>query len=438
MFEVPLIETAIIVLERVSKEIIEEDEIKRKLQYSVPIFRIELNDLSLLSELSQSEDVVSWNTPIESFIESIDHRFEIRVSDESENVLKKLAIDTIPLGEMGELRGGIMGFNYWEMEKNVTDDQPDEGEYLKVITPTHIIPYRVQWKKRAKLYGKVYLHPYLKYNPKDIIKSTWGFFQKRKIVIRGVARRLTAAYDDEGCALLVAVFAIVSPKYNHNYIIGLLNSKLLDFFHKSKYRARIPRGSLRYPKAFLQNIPIKIPSKSEDEDKAKDIAQKTEKITNLLRKQRKYKRVKNNFDLLLKDIRTTKLSTFPNIMFNFGKGNLDQIRRVEDVVFLSLVDSIQCNDVLVAKYVECYLKANQDKISQMKDIRGQILNLQIPLEKNDIDGVVRKYETIERKVEEIPTRIGLLKNEIDSIVYTLYRITKSESELIEKSLLSFG
>jgi hypothetical protein len=93
---------------------------------------------------------------------------------------------------------------------------------------------------------------------------------------------------------------------------------------------------------------------------------------------------------------------------------------------------------LVAKYVECYLKANKEKLSLTKDVRAQVLNLEIPIESNEIERVVRKYKATQHLLKKIPTRIEHLKNQIDTLVYKLYCVTKEESALIEKNLASFG
>jgi len=87
------------------------------------------------------------------------------------------------------------------------------------------------------------------------------FSIKPKIIIRGVAKRLSSFLDTQGISLLVAVHTIAptNKKYYDGifYIAFLINSKLLDWFHKNTfYTARIPRGSLRYPISFLKKLPI--------------------------------------------------------------------------------------------------------------------------------------------------------------------------------------
>jgi hypothetical protein len=85
-------------------------------------------------------------------------------------------------------------------------------------------------------------------------------FRKKKIIIRGVAQRLTANIDTEGYGILVAVHSAIvldENEYDSRYITGLLNSKMLNWVHlKEFYSARIPEGSLKYPISFIKKIPI--------------------------------------------------------------------------------------------------------------------------------------------------------------------------------------
>jgi len=46
--------------------------------------------------------------------------------------------------------------------------------------------------------------------------------------------------------------------FNPEYVIGLINSKLMNWYHVVKfYTVRIPEGSLKYPIPFINSIPIR-------------------------------------------------------------------------------------------------------------------------------------------------------------------------------------
>ncbi|MFB6088752.1 MAG: TaqI-like C-terminal specificity domain-containing protein, partial [Candidatus Aenigmatarchaeota archaeon] len=158
-----------------------------------------------------------------------------------------------------EVRGGFMGYEYHEAEKYITNKVQESDNFKKIITPSLISPYRILWgSKSINIFNKTFTKLYLLYN-QDIRKSLWTFFKSKKIVVRGIAKRTCAALDREGFALLVNIFGLL-PKNNEDNMVltmAILNSKLADFYHKIHFfLARIPEGSLRYPKPFWETFPI--------------------------------------------------------------------------------------------------------------------------------------------------------------------------------------
>lgn len=167
-----------------------------------------------------------------------------------------------------------MGFDYWSLDEFIYEDKQDG--YIRIATNSFIAPYRFLWGKKVNLYKKNYYNTWLDIDKCSLNKNTKEFFKLPKIIIRGVAKKLTAQIDKEGVGLLVAVHSAIpknEQEYSSLYILSLLNSKLLNYFHIMKfYTARIPEGSLKYPVAFLKTIPIKICSQ--------DIQQKFNNIAN--------------------------------------------------------------------------------------------------------------------------------------------------------------
>jgi len=57
--------------------------------------------------------------------------------------------------------------------------------------------------------------------------------------------------DEEGVGILVAVHSVRGDRYSNKFLLALLNSTLFNYIHIIKfYSARIPQGSLRYPRGF--------------------------------------------------------------------------------------------------------------------------------------------------------------------------------------------
>ncbi|MHA1143683.1 MAG: Eco57I restriction-modification methylase domain-containing protein [Candidatus Helarchaeota archaeon] len=206
------------------------------------------------------------------------------------NIIRKIQGDgTLKLKQIGKIHGGIMGFNYHSLRPLVTDEKLGKNQ-LKLLTPGLIRHFRVLWgKKSMKLFRRKetgdepvkYKTPFLRIDSSLISDNTASVFRKRKILIRSVARELTSFLDEKGeYAYAVAIFALHDLKipvqtrdlltekndddningFQH-YCVALLNSSLLDFYHKFNHAlGRIPKGSYRYTKEMLQDLPIKIPA----------------------------------------------------------------------------------------------------------------------------------------------------------------------------------
>ena len=80
-----------------------------------------------------------------------------------------------------------------------------------------------------------------------------------KIVTPDIKTHNTFALDTQGYMSGASCFAIFpknQTKQESYYLLGLLNSELLDFYHKVKASTFIYAGRYRYWKSYLQNYPI--------------------------------------------------------------------------------------------------------------------------------------------------------------------------------------
>ncbi len=187
--------------------------------------------------------------------------FDIYVGSSSGKVIDKVQKDSIPLSRLGRVRTGIMGFDYWALERHIEDvKQPFNDRLVRAVTNSQVEPFRFLWGKSIRLYKQRFENPRIDIDCELINASTREFFRSRKVIMRGVARRTTAAWDACGNALLVAVHGFVPQDgVDGHFITALLNSDLFDWLHRIRfYSARIPQGSLRYPVSFWESLPIKL------------------------------------------------------------------------------------------------------------------------------------------------------------------------------------
>jgi hypothetical protein len=160
----------------------------------------------------------------------------------------------------------VMGFDYWAMDECISDDNIGR----RIATNSYVGRYQFLWGKRVRLYKREVFEPRLSSDCKALNENTLELFASRKIVVRGVARKLTAMLDEEGVGILVAVHSVIGKRYENKFLLGLLNSKLFNWIHVVQYySARIPEGSLRYPSSFLGDLPIRTIDFSDREDVAR-------------------------------------------------------------------------------------------------------------------------------------------------------------------------
>ena len=74
-----------------------------------------------------------------------------------------------------------------------------------------------------------------------------------------MTRRIEAAWDPGGLALGVQVFAAADLQEDRRYVLGLLNSKLLSYLFRGRFRAKqLSGGFLAINKSQLDQLPIRI------------------------------------------------------------------------------------------------------------------------------------------------------------------------------------
>ena len=183
-------------------------------------------------------------------------------SDEDDKALIQKMNELPRLESVADIRTGIMGFEYWKMEEIIKDSQVKDG-YVKLYTNGNFGRYSTTWGIEAvDLYKSKYLKPVMKLDKNYLNQNTIELFKRKpKILVRGVSRRLAAILDNDGSGILVAVHSVIPTKASWQYILGLINSTLLNWYHlNTQYSVRIPQGSLKYPVSFYKQIPIPNPT----------------------------------------------------------------------------------------------------------------------------------------------------------------------------------
>jgi len=211
--------------------------------------------LKILSDenVRDISDIAAKVIPRDEIVTS-DEMIRVYQDAQGKSLLSKLSEGSERLAAVAQVRTGIMGFDYWAMDKWISDD--NKGRHI--ATNSYIARYAFLWGKKVNLYKRNVYEPRLDPRCDVLSEGTLHLFEQRKILVRGVAKRLTAMLDEEGMGLLVAVHSVIGELYDNAFLLGLLNSRLFDWIHRTQfYSARIPQGSLRYPVSFLADLPIR-------------------------------------------------------------------------------------------------------------------------------------------------------------------------------------
>src|SRR5208282_640379 len=220
------------------------------------------------------------------------------------------------------------------------------------------------------------------------------------------------------------------PELDVKYLLGLLNSNVLTF--SGKHLAPLFSGRYyQYKTIYLKQFPIKLPESPQEKKLADEVIDLVGQILDLIKLQQDSER-----DLSSRTERTdnARLDDYPSIIFNISSNKIVQIRREGSRVLLNLTDYIECKDDFVARYVELCLKFSEAKLTYSNDLRRDIGQVRIPKDKQLVHRLVKRHDEEQKEIEGIPERVKNLERDIDQRVYTLYKLSKDDIDLIEETI----
>ena len=168
--------------------------------------------------------------------------------------------------EICSISSGTTGFDYQKYGSLITDEPKKTNKHTrKFIITRNVEPFLAIWGERINYLKKAFHHPYFIYDKQKVTDGKWLLFNSKKIVIRGMAKSLTAGLDEEGFALGVGVYALTSIKINPKYLLAILNSRLMDFYYKGKFASKhLAGGYLGFNVGQLELIPVRMINKNNE------------------------------------------------------------------------------------------------------------------------------------------------------------------------------
>ena len=436
-FEEPFIYAAITILKRRGGDIVENVEITNPQTNKIFVGIALKNDRAVLNDIlskldgenHHGDDFSTVAIIQERLSKNIEYWFDVYAIG-FENLIGRIHRDSGRLAEHYAVNGGFMGWEYHVAEKCISDGvREGDIKYKKILTPSLIESYQILWgEKPIDIFGKKFYHPYLSYDD-TIRENLWNIFERKKLIARGIAKNVSIAYDHEGQAMLVNTFGITpkTPDANLTYLLGLLNSKLCDFYHKVHFfLARIPEGSFRYPKQFWENIPIKLPKTVEEKQITSKIISKVDQILFQVNIEQAIKNFPNSY---IRDYRGEEFEEIRQT-FNADHGYLDPKveKRIDEgynVVLGRKEKPIAVERMIEVEYVLMALNGRKVK-------RGEKITVLIPKHDRIIEKVLTQYKNDIENIKALP--IPRLEKEIDDLVYELYGLSEQDKDAIEKFL----
>lgn len=143
--------------------------------------------------------------------------FNTIVSEEEINIINKMLSISVKVSEICDLKRGM------EIGKK---DIRENKSGIPTLLGEEVSKYQI-----------AYENTYCLENHKEVSRLKL-FSEVEKILIRRVANQLIATYDNENYYFIKNLYSLISKDYNLKYILGLINSKLLNFFFKKYFTTK--------------------------------------------------------------------------------------------------------------------------------------------------------------------------------------------------------
>ncbi|TYB80339.1 N-6 DNA methylase [Bizionia saleffrena] len=317
-----------------------------------------------------------------SFRETPQNRFLYGSDSGEKQIFDKMKLNSnFVLGDVIDVRNGIAtksGKNSFISDNKVNDD------YKKLLESPDLSRYGFIWPNK-----------YINYNPEVLHRPRKEeTFLADKILLQRVSSRLICSLDVDSFYTFNSINNLVVKDDNVtlNYILGILNSKLMDFFYRKNYS--LDAGfTITVTKANLDSLPIVIIDSKLFEDSVSNIVESNRGKNKLNLKFQKYLQGKFSLEKLSK-----KLQNWYELEFG------DFIKELNKAI-----------------------KAN-NKLRIKEDLQEVT-----ELTKKDEFEWLDLFEENKQKAQALQTQINQTDKEIDQMVYELYGLTEDEIVIVENS-----
>jgi type I restriction-modification system DNA methylase subunit/predicted type IV restriction endonuclease len=195
-----------------------------------------------------------------SWLSSIDNVWTINLSESDSQIIEKCGQDSIELIEVAEFSLGLTPYDKYkghtqhQIENKIFHaDYKKNDTFKPLLAGNDVKRYSLQWNGKS----------WISYGPWLGAPREQRFFNSPRIlskqIIDWTAKRIWATYtEDEYYNAQNAFNIIAKPTINLFYLLGIMNSKLMSFYHSKKY---LDEFKMRFQKILIKDckrFPIKI------------------------------------------------------------------------------------------------------------------------------------------------------------------------------------
>ena len=299
--------------------------------------------------------------------------------------LNKFYVDTVPLGDIAKIIAGIKPYQKGKGEpkqtKNIVKEKVftslyklDET-YIQCVIGKDFHRYCFLQEPRMYLsYGKWLAEP----------RESAPFFDEEKIIIRQTSDSLIGTIDNKQRINLNNVYNIgkKDSSFNLKYLLGLINSKLLNFIYQNISQEK-GRTFAEVKKTYIEKLPIK----SCTNDSSYELESLVDRIMNL---KQSFVSVYNNF-------------------LSFSRSNFSLEKSSDSLTKWYLLDGKDFFDEIEK------LKKNKVPIAQKSEWMDY-------------------FNKQKQHIQELQAQIEKTERELDQMVYELYGLTNEEIKIVEDNV----
>jgi len=352
-------------------------------------------DILIYKGFDRISEIETYNTDIYFKFNSFEWRnetdniFRINVSSEDLSIINKCEIETTALIDCADFCLGLTPYDKYkghtqEQIKNRVfhADYKKDDTFKKLLAGNDIKRYFVSWNGAEWIsYGDWLGAPREK-----------RFFDSKRILIKQIIdwsdKRIWATLTEEEFYNTQNAFNIIANEnYTPEYLIALINSNLISFYHRKKF---LEEFKDRFQKILIKEakeFPVK-PSSLQEQDK---FVQKVKEIT-------------------------AKVTDFNNLnnkfcKYQLGSTNIEKLSRKLEYWF-----DLEFSDFII------------ELNKAIKTTRGEKLS------KSDEMEWMELFETKKIEIQNLKSEIEKTDKEIDHMVYELYGLSEKEIKTVEESL----